>query len=131
MGIDLYLHWHGMTEAERATQVTGFSIEAGHLGYLREAYHGAPYATPVLVPEAFQLEEEAGHPDGIPVSSSVLRERLPRVIETAIEREAHVYGHDRRHSETRTVVKSFEDFVALCEAKEADTGEPCRMVASY
>jgi hypothetical protein len=32
----------------------GFSVEHGHLGYLREAYHGEPYATRVLVPESFE-----------------------------------------------------------------------------
>lgn len=42
-----------MTEHERRAQQTGFSVVHGHVGYLREAYHGEPYATRVLVPEAF------------------------------------------------------------------------------
>ena len=54
MGIDIYAQWDGMTAQEEAAQVTGFSIEHGHVGYLREAYHGEPYATKVLVPEAFE-----------------------------------------------------------------------------
>lgn len=128
MGIDVYARWRGMTAEERAAQHTGFSIAAGHLGYLREAYHGAPYATPVLVPEAFDPDLEA---EGVSVPASILRERLPMVIAVAISREAEVYGHAPAHEDTKTIVKSLEDFVALCEAKEADTGEPCRIVASY
>ena len=54
MGIDIYAEWDGMSEAEKTAQITGFSAEHGHVGYLREAYHGEPYATKVLVPEAFE-----------------------------------------------------------------------------
>src|SRR5579859_2358021 len=53
MGIDIYAKWDGMTEAEEDEQYRSLlSAEHGHLGYLREAYHGEPYATKVLVPEA-------------------------------------------------------------------------------
>ena len=68
MGIDLYARWRDMTEDERAAQITGFSIEHGHVGYLREAYHGEPYATRVLIPEAF----EAGA-DGTTITADVLQ----------------------------------------------------------
>ena len=51
MGIDLYARWDGMTEAEAEAQITGFSITAGSVGYLREAYHGGPYVTAWLAPE--------------------------------------------------------------------------------
>lgn len=47
MGIDVFMSWGD-----------GPSFEGGHRhafrganGYLREAYHGGPYATVVLVPE--------------------------------------------------------------------------------
>jgi hypothetical protein len=33
MGIDIYARWNGMTEPERAAQITGFSVEHGHVGY--------------------------------------------------------------------------------------------------
>ena len=49
VGIDIYLRWERMTEAEREAQQFGFSVIHGHVGYLREAYHGAPYATHVLI----------------------------------------------------------------------------------
>jgi len=57
MGIDIYAEWRGMTEEESNAQITGFDAAAGHVGYLREAYHGEPYATRVLVPEAFEQGE--------------------------------------------------------------------------
>src|SRR5438128_1651131 len=50
MGIDIYAYWDGMTDAEEAAQITGMSVVRGHVGYLREAYHGEPHATRVLVP---------------------------------------------------------------------------------
>jgi hypothetical protein len=53
MGIDVYAKWDGQTEDEKKAQITGFSIVAGEVGYLREAYHGGPYATKVLFPECF------------------------------------------------------------------------------
>ena len=53
MGIDIYPTWQGQTEAESNAQSTGFSAVHGHVGYLREAYHGGPYVTKYLVAEAF------------------------------------------------------------------------------
>lgn len=53
MGIDVYLRWRNQTSDEHNAQMTGFSLISGNVGYLREAYHGGPYATRVLVPEAF------------------------------------------------------------------------------
>lgn len=35
MGTDLYMTWKGMTDADREKQCTGFSIAAGHVGYIR------------------------------------------------------------------------------------------------
>lgn len=56
MGIDLYAKWDGVTEAEAEAQITGFSVTAGSVGYLREAYHGGPYVTAWLAPEAFVID---------------------------------------------------------------------------
>src|SRR5436190_22708981 len=52
-GIDIYAHWSGKTAAEERAQINGLSVAHGHVGYLREAYDGEPYATRELVPEAF------------------------------------------------------------------------------
>ena len=65
MGIDIYASWRGQSETEQAAQITGFSAEHGHVGYLREAYHGEPYATRVLLPEAFAAK---GEPVAIPAA---------------------------------------------------------------
>jgi hypothetical protein len=131
MGIDIYARWSTQTDEEVTAQVTGFSVEAGHVGYLREAYHGEPYATHVLVPEAFSDEMAQLYPDGVPISALQLRKRLPQTIEVARQREKAIYGHEPEHPETRLVVKSFEDFVTLCEEKEDETGELCTILASY
>jgi hypothetical protein len=35
IGTDIYMEWEGKTEEDRQKQYTGFSIEAGNVGYLR------------------------------------------------------------------------------------------------
>lgn len=78
MGIDVYLKWKNMDQDSEKQQVTGFSITAGGQGYLREAYHGGPYATKILCREAFESETcEAQIP------AATLRERLTSVTEPA------------------------------------------------
>lgn len=77
MGIDIYLKWQGQTEAEMFGQVTGFQ-SSGRAGYLREAYHGGPYPSHILVREAFEADDcEAEIP------AAVMRERLTSVTEPA------------------------------------------------
>ena len=126
MGIDIYAEWKGQTEEERKAQCTGFSIEHGHVGYLREAYHGEPCATPYLVSEAFE------DPEGLAkIPAAVLRERLPETIRIAKERERVVYKRKGEIPDDDPIIKSFTDFVALCERKERETGEPVTIIASY
>ena len=86
MGIDIYAQWSGMTEAEQAAQITGMSVVHGHVGYLREAYHGEPYATRVLVPEAFD-----GHGKPVAIPAALLRKRLPATLAAADMRERTIY----------------------------------------
>ena len=47
MGIDVYLEWPGQEEENKIkdNQLNWCSTTQGHVGYLREAYHGGPYAT--------------------------------------------------------------------------------------
>ena len=111
-----------MTEEERAAQRTGFSVVHGHVGYLREAYHGEPYATRVLVPEAFESDEAARIP------ASVLRNRLPAALSVARERALRVYGE--RLSTDAPELRAFVDFVELAERLEADGREP-QVLASW
>jgi len=100
MGIDIYLKWKGMTAADQQAQYTGFSTVAGDIGYLREAYHGAPYATRYFVSEAFEYEydadpnlesEDVGY---VPIPAATLRERLPYAVILTIARDMIVYGND-------------------------------------
>ncbi len=124
MGIDIYARWHGQTEAEKQAQNTGFSTVHGYVGYLREAYHGEPYATQSLVPEAFES------PDGkAQIPAAILRERLAHVLALARQREIELY-HETDEREIAAVLKSYEDFVALCERKEKETGQPLTIIAS-
>lgn len=123
MGIDIYLHWELMTEEEEEAQYQGYNTCIGHTGYLREAYHGDPYATKLLVPEAFHA---GGRPVHIP--AAILRERLPQVMRAALHRERHVYRTEA--NEDSPVVQSFCDFVALAEQLEA-RGRKTWVIASY
>jgi hypothetical protein len=188
MGIDIYAKWAGQTEAEEEAQYTGFDTRAGHVGYLREAYHGSPYATRALLPEAFAAQDE----DGTPIPAATLRARLPTVAVVALLRAAQVYDEDdarrwlldnvqvepsfRQHDKSERAsdkmgdfvsalarifseevpaskgeqpsvpalteqqllaaaaafpeVKSFVDFVDLCEIKERETGQPVAIYVS-
>lgn len=128
MGIDIYMRWDGQTEDEKEAQFTGYSTIHGHVGYLREAYHGGPYATRGLVPEAF--EDETG--DGVRIPASTLRQRLPEVVEVVMARMSIVYnetieGDPLQHP----VIKSYIDFVQLAERKEKETGQAVVIFASW
>jgi hypothetical protein len=76
MGIDIYLKWNSMSEGDKQSQYAGFSTTAGSTGYLRESYHGGPYATKILCREAFEAENFEAQ-----IPASVLRERLTHVTE--------------------------------------------------
>ena len=89
MGIDVYLEWENMDEEEKQAQATGFSITSGNVGYLREAYHGGPYATRILVREAFDADNCRAA-----IPAAVLRERLTRVTEPS-------YGSGGGHGKKR------------------------------
>jgi hypothetical protein len=88
MGIDVYLNWRGKSEADKKAQFTGFSTQAGNVGYLREAYHGGPYATAVLISENWDDQPD----DGFVIPAAGLRKRLPATVMTAIYRNHVVYG---------------------------------------
>jgi hypothetical protein len=126
MGIDIYARWKGQTEAEEDAQYAGFfSILHGHAGYLREVYHGEPYATKYLAQEAFE------HPEGgAQIPAAVLRQRLAHTLALVTLRQERVYDEQDLEA-ILEVHQSFEDFVALCERKEQETGEPVTIIASY
>ena len=49
MGIDIFAKWQEQTDRERREQAAEWLLTSGgQIGYLREAYHGEPYATQYL-----------------------------------------------------------------------------------
>jgi hypothetical protein len=64
------------------------------------------------------------------IPAARLRERLPASLAAAEQREKTVYS-ETNPLEIQRVLDSFRNFVELCERKEAETGEPCRIIASY
>lgn len=88
MGIDVYMTWDKQTKQEKEAQYTGFDVTAGNVGYLREAYHGGPYATPVLINREWDQQPEGG----FPIPAAELRKRLPETVLTALYRDYAVYG---------------------------------------
>ncbi|WP_353208439.1 hypothetical protein [Sphingorhabdus sp.] len=71
VGIDIYLEWEGKDKQAKDDQLVGFSTTSGHVGYLREAYNGGPYATHILVKEAFESEDCRAE-----IPAAVMRARL-------------------------------------------------------
>ena len=138
MGIDIYMHWDDMTDDEKQAQYTGFAT-AGNVGYLREAYHGGPYATQTLVPEAFEWTEKiaalmesaetAGSelPDdlidlltrGVPMQAETLQDRLGETVLRVRERIDKVYPMTSPE-DADLVVSSYISFVDLALAKQAE-----------
>ena len=124
MGIDVYLKWDGMTGDEEHAQCTGFSTVSGDVGYLREAYHGQPYATHELIVEEWDDEPE----DGWAIPNVELIRRLPKIMEACIERHKKIY-----HSSDEDIVqycKAYIDFINLHNAMEKAGRNP-RIHISY
>lgn len=90
MGIDVFLEWDGQEEERAAANAddkpSWFCTTDGHVGYLREAYHGGPYATKLLVREAFEAENCRAE-----IPADVMRKRLTELTEP-------VYGADGGHN---------------------------------
>ncbi len=139
MGIDIYLSWDGMTEQDGRAQLVGFAVDAGHVGYLREAYHGSPYATRVLVPEAFEaamLRPEEAREAGLDVDerravhipAATLSGRLEATCSAAITRAQRVYGCVLTADSPE--VRAFIDFVELATRLEQQGCHP-RVFASF
>ncbi len=125
MGIDIYAQWRDKSERERRAQSEAWlSTRDGDIGYLREAYHGEPYATKYLFAEVFESENAEAQ-----IPAAQLRWKLDNALKLVEERARKIYS--ATDEEVEAEKKSFRDFVALCERKETETGEPVRIVASY
>ena len=126
MGIDIYARWENQTGDEVEAQYeAGLTVEAGGIGYLREAYHGEPYVTEYLDAEAF-----AGKDGFAFIPAATLRERLPETLRLAEKREREVYD-ETEPEEIERVLQSYRAFVELCERVERKTGKPVKIIASW
>src|SRR5205085_7282162 len=118
--------WKGQNDDEEHEQAEAWlDGHKGRIGYLREAYHGEPYATRFLCREAFE-----GSDGRTAIPAAVLRERLPETLQLAEQREREVY-HETDETAIASIQSSFVAFVELCERKEKDTGKPVEIIASY
>lgn len=133
MGIDVYLSWDGQTEQEKKAQLTGFSVVHGHVGYLREAYHGGPYVTKFLCVEAYEAVSRQDYSDwkeGVAIPAAVLRARLPKALKLAQRRQREIYEYNSATADEEdralnlAILKSFKDFVTLVERLEAEGKHP-------
>ncbi|MDA1062212.1 MAG: hypothetical protein O2895_04805, partial [Chloroflexi bacterium] len=104
--------------------------DAGDVGYLREAYHGGPYATHVLMPEAFAAAPgiDSDRSGGVRIPSATLRERLDEACDVAIVRARAVYG--QRLTRESPEVRARAELGVLAERLEREGREP-RVLASY
>ena len=124
MGIDVYVEWDKRTEEEREKQYTGFSIESGDVGYLREAYHGSPYATHYFVQEAFEDDKY----DGVAIPSDTLLERVPLAVDIHIQRHKEIYKEDVKREDKSA--RAFGEFAKLVQDLEKQGKNP-KIRASY
>lgn len=133
MGIDIYMRWPDMTEEDMTAQFCGYSTTNGHSGYLREAYHGGPYMTEVLVPESWDFEQyaknEEGELLGVPIDAQTLMERCGAAISVMKARYAEVYKHQLHDASPE--IQSIRDFVELAARKQLEHGQPVLIYNSY
>lgn len=106
MGIDVFMSWGDGPSFEGNHE----HVFRGANGYLREAYHGGPYATVVLVPEAFGDPRRVAQWFGVDavedasvgadsagyalIPANVLRARLPPALLTIARRYRAVYDEE-------------------------------------
>lgn len=136
MGIDVYMHWREQTAEEEELHFGGpgyrlGAFERGQYGYLRESYHGNIYATRTLVPEAFGDFDYDAEPCGAQIPARLLADRTEAAVKLVYDRYRETYDCDRDHPETQKAVRNLIDFVELAKRKEAETGEPVWIYASW
>lgn len=134
MGIDVYILWPSMTDEDVQRQYTGFRTDMGHVGYLREAYHGGPYATRILATEGFDPMKHRCAVDIQPkargegqvicarIPAATLRERLPAAVDAVKERARKVYHEELNDASPE--VRALYAFVDLYDMLERSGKEP-------
>ena len=125
LAMDKSIHESVETLLARRGNVPGVGRTAlGHAGYLYEAYHGGPYATLVLVPEATGTEVLVAK-----IPAATMPSRRDQAMATSRLRATELFG-DETGALGEAMARSFADFVALAERKEAQTGKPVTIIAS-
>ena len=123
MCIDICARWKGQTPFEERAQVSEWlSPTGGRAGYLRETCHGESYATKYLCAEAFKRRKRQAR-----IRAAVLRARLPHTLTLVEQRERTDY-EITDEAEIEWLKEIYREFVALCERKEKETGEPVVIV---
>ena len=136
MGIDCY----NETAQGLIDKPKWLSTDSGDKGYLREAYHGSPYATHYLLKECFEIDDVLGDLSGrdegveyeikVFIPAKLLRKRLPHTLAIVEERYINNYK-DATKDNIEEAQKSFDDFVELAEKIEKREGKPCEFYASF
>ncbi len=126
MGIDVYLSWDGKTEEEQQAQYTGFSTVAGNAGYLREAYHGSPYATHALFPRDYwEITQEEADAGGKLADIALLKSRLAQTVMVAAYRNHALYeqGIDQSYAELGDITEKLKKVFADMNNGRGDTDD--------
>jgi hypothetical protein len=124
MGIDVYLEWKDKDDSDRGLQ-TGILAD-GACGYLREAYHGEPYATKLLLKEAFQVNYGNDESYRCRIDSEELEARLPEALKLTAERFFNLYkrGDGNAMDTLKQMLNEIVDFVDKFKQLEAEEQEP-------
>src|SRR5580765_3801213 len=77
-----------------------------------------------LCREAFESRSVAAQ-----IPAATLKERLPKALRLAEEHERGRGGH-RLEDYTERLLERYRGFVALCEEKEKETGEPVKIIVN-
>ncbi len=123
MQIDVFAQWDRMSFEDASAQLTGKFTHTSGAGYLQEPYHGEPYATKTLVPEAFRYGRAR-------IAAADLQKRLPDALHIVETRERLTAVTSADEAAIEKMQKEYRDFVALCAEKEDETGIPCLIVTS-
>ena len=86
---------------------------------------GGTYIPPYLLSEV----QDVASTEGVPLPAKVLRERLPKALEIARDRERELYDSDEERIEE--VCRKITAFVEFCERVERETGEPATITTEW
>jgi len=156
MGIDVYTAINGKLAHHTGEDPKDWTYDGVH-GYLRESYGGGPFATAILLPEAFLTESNSDHCSewlgqkvkkelplrvislllyadeeapylAVEYPAAILRKRLAKTLSTVVKRYK---GFGIELEKGNPVLQQFIDFVELAERVERETGQPIAVHISW